>query len=60
LHKYTLAPGRYVGFVDESDTDEPVSLRLEKLMSLHKERRVESEALEQKIVAALKLIRGVA
>jgi type I restriction enzyme M protein len=52
-HKYSLAPGRYVGFVDESDTGEATGERLARLQALHAQRVARLSFLEQQITAAL-------
>jgi type I restriction enzyme M protein len=59
-HKYSLAPGRYVGFVDESDTGEPTADRLARLQALRERRSIRIANIEQRIAAALKDFLGLA
>ncbi|MFV1918151.1 class I SAM-dependent DNA methyltransferase [Sphingomonas sp. MJ1 (PH-R8)] len=52
-HKYTLAPGRYVGFVDELDSTEPTGDRIKRLLAEYQDKKIHVASLETSFSAAL-------
>ena len=52
-YKYTLAPGRYVGFVDEHDTGESTSNKIKRLMNEYEKRRKLINQYESTFLSAI-------